>query len=669
MDDFDLILDPLASADEDTSIELTGTVNNIDAPGSEVTLDIDWGDSTTDNVGIVDGGSGDTDGAEDGSIGFSVPHVYSEDGNFTINVDAQEQIISGTDAVFVIDRSGSTSSSSQIDVDGDGEIDRDNDSILDAEVAAFQALNQNLIDRGLGNSANVSVVAFNSFEELLDLDPTTDGVQTFTTPLADADGNGLRDIDEVLDALVSGGGTDFEDALRGAVEAVNNAGTPPGNGTVVFLSDGEDFFFDTGSADTIRDNLGQNLRVFGVGPGSDLEALQQVDVNAEQFNDISELLDLFDGTGGGAVDNSDSASVTITIDDIPETPEAPVTPEMPETPETPEMPETPEAPITPEMPETPEAPVTPEMPETPVTPEAPVTPEMPETPVTPEAPVTPETPVTPEAPVTPEMPETPEAPVTPEMPETPTIPVLPNLEVDALNFAIEGTADNDGLTGTDAADLLEGRGGNDVIDGEAGNDQINGGAGLDTALYILDPAGVTVDLITATAIDGYGDTDTLNSIENIIGSGSADIIGGDDNVNNLTGGSGEDAIAGQGGDDFIVGGADSDILTGGAGADRFVYVSSSEGGDSITDFEVGTDRIVIVGATFAGDLGLSGGTLSSDAFFADSAAVDADDRFGYNSSTGQVLFDADGSGASGAEVLLTLENIPTGFSSADIAIL
>ena len=582
MDDFDLILDPLASADEDTSIELTGTVNNIDAPGSEVTLDIDWGDSTTDNVGIVDGGSGDTDGAEDGSIGFSVPHVYSEDGNFTINVDAQEQIISGTDAVFVIDRSGSTSSSSQIDVDGDGEIDRDNDSILDAEVAAFQALNQNLIDRGLGNSANVSVVAFNSFEELLDLDPTTDGVQTFTTPLADADGNGLRDIDEVLDALVSGGGTDFEDALRGAVEAVNNAGTPPGNGTVVFLSDGEDFFFDTGSADTIRDNLGQNLRVFGVGPGSDLEALQQVDVNAEQFNDISELLDLFDGTGGGAVDNSDSASVTITIDDIPETPEAPVTPEMP---------------------------------------------------------------------------------------ETPTIPVLPNLEVDALNFAIEGTADNDGLTGTDAADLLEGRGGNDVIDGEAGNDQINGGAGLDTALYILDPAGVTVDLITATAIDGYGDTDTLNSIENIIGSGSADIIGGDDNVNNLTGGSGEDAIAGQGGDDFIVGGADSDILTGGAGADRFVYVSSSEGGDSITDFEVGTDRIVIVGATFAGDLGLSGGTLSSDAFFADSAAVDADDRFGYNSSTGQVLFDADGSGASGAEVLLTLENIPTGFSSADIAIL
>ena len=89
----------------------------------------------------------------------------------------------------------------------------------------------------------------------------------------------------------------------------------------------------------------------------------------------------------------------------------------------------------------------------------------------------------------------------------------------------------------------------------------------------------------------------------------------------------------------------------------------------LADFEVGTDRIVIVGATFSGDLGLRGGTLSSDAFFSDSAAVNENNRFGYNSSTGQVLFDADGSGAGGAEVLLTLENIPTGFSNADIVVL
>ena len=225
------------------------------------------------------------------------------------------------------------------------------------------------------------------------------------------------------------------------------------------------------------------------------------------------------------------------------------------------------------------------------------------------------------------------------------------------------------MTGTDVTDLFDGGGGNDVLEGRAGNDQLDGGAGLDTVIYQFDPAGVRVDLLADAAVDGYGDIDTLPNIENIIGSGFADVLSGDENVNNLTGGSGEDAIAGQGGDDFIVGGNDSDTLAGGAGADRFVYVSSSEGGDTIADFEVGTDRIVIVEATFASGAGLSSGVLSSDAFFLDSAAVDANDRFGYNSSTGEVFFDADGSGAGGAEVLATLENIPTGFSNSDIVLL
>jgi Ca2+-binding RTX toxin-like protein len=95
-------------------------------------------------------------------------------------------------------------------------------------------------------------------------------------------------------------------------------------------------------------------------------------------------------------------------------------------------------------------------------------------------------------------------------------------------------------------------------------------------------------------------------------------------------------------------------------------VNPSEGGDTITDFEVGTDKILIVGAIFPG--GLSGGTVSDSAFFLGSSASDANDRFGYDASTGEVLFDADGSGGSGATVLATLSGSPA-FSASDITVL
>jgi hypothetical protein len=283
MADFDLILNPVLDINENDSAILTGNIENLGIQGGEVTLDLNWGDSATEIVSLIDGGANDTDGVQDGKISFSLSHQYLDDNPtatpsdiYTITVDAQEQVITGTDAVFVIDVSGSTFSSSGIDADGNGTID----SILEAEVAAFKALNQNLIDRGLGNTSKVSVVSFgNSFgayASSLDLDPVSPGTQTFTTPLADADGDGIRDVDQALNNLFSDGGTDFEPALQEAITAINNAGTAPGEGSVIFLSDG--FAFGgvfTDEANTIKNNLGQNLRAFGVGSGSDLSQLSQ----------------------------------------------------------------------------------------------------------------------------------------------------------------------------------------------------------------------------------------------------------------------------------------------------------------------------------------------------------------------------------------------------------
>jgi len=59
----------------------------------------------------------------------------------------------------------------------------------------------------------------------------------------------------------------------------------------------------------------------------------------------------------------------------------------------------------------------------------------------------------------------------------------------------------------------------------------------------------------------------------------------------VTGTSGRDTLVGTGGDDIIVGLEGADLLSGGGGADVFVYRSVRDGGDTITDFMPGQDRL------------------------------------------------------------------------------
>ncbi|MBW4627968.1 MAG: DUF3616 domain-containing protein [Brasilonema octagenarum HA4186-MV1] len=61
----------------------------------------------------------------------------------------------------------------------------------------------------------------------------------------------------------------------------------------------------------------------------------------------------------------------------------------------------------------------------------------------------------------------------------------------------------------------------------------------------------------------------------------------------FNGTSGRDTIIGTEGNDTIIGGVGGDTLTGGAGYDKFVYTNIRDSGDTITDFKVGTDKIVL----------------------------------------------------------------------------
>jgi serralysin len=80
----------------------------------------------------------------------------------------------------------------------------------------------------------------------------------------------------------------------------------------------------------------------------------------------------------------------------------------------------------------------------------------------------------------------------------------------------------EGLRGTKFADTLTGDAGANRFEGLAGNDIIDGGAGQDQIRYVRDAqyggtAGVTVNLATGTATDGFGNTDSFTGIEAVVG--------------------------------------------------------------------------------------------------------------------------------------------------------
>ena len=149
--------------------------------------------------------------------------------------------------------------------------------------------------------------------------------------------------------------------------------------------------------------------------------------------------------------------------------------------------------------------------------------------------------------------------------------------------------------------------------GLAGDDTITGGTGIDRVSYTSDrfwggEEGVTVNLATGTAIDGFGDTDSFTSVEQARGTIFNDSLTGDDGDNRLDGDDGDDTINGAAGDDVILGGPGTDSMTGGTGGDIFVGRITDLDGDTITDLEAG-DRFYVMDA----DFNLIGADITADA--------------------------------------------------------
>ncbi|MBX9257916.1 hypothetical protein H1Q63_29000 [Desmonostoc muscorum CCALA 125] len=261
--------------------------------------------------------------------------------------------------------------------------------------------------------------------------------------------------------------------------------------------------------------------------------------------------------------------------------------------------------------------------------------------------------------------------------------VLSYKNIEQLN--IIGTGYDDYIVGSNGNDRLNsGNGGNDTIDGGVGEDflhiisstgdnLVNGGDGNDNLgassnYYYYNELGERVDVVVSgnnTLNGGVGnDALYINSStgDNLLDGGDgndfldASLASGD---NTLNGGNGNDTLVDGNGNDTLYGGVGNDTFYGGVGTNTFVFNSFNEGLDTIDYFNP-TNELIQVSATGFGG-GLSIGVLSTSQFTIGTSATTSTERFIYNSTTGALFFDQDGS--AGAFTQVQFARLSTGLSS------
>ena len=241
----------------------------------------------------------------------------------------------------------------------------------------------------------------------------------------------------------------------------------------------------------------------------------------------------------------------------------------------------------------------------------------------------------------------------------------------AGNDLLAGSAGNDVMRSFSGSDTINGNNGNDSLFGENGNDFLYGGSGNDNLFggYGNDNlyGGTAVDRMSGgPGNDSYVVGNLGDLIVEEIGGGTADrvisigsfALAADDNIEvlmtssalgitnlNLIGNNLAQGIIGNAGANRLNGLGGSDTITGGVGGDTFIFNAAlgATNIDRITDYNVAADRIEIENSVF---IGIANGALAASAFTANLTGIAADlfDRIMYETDTGFLWFDRDGSG-------------------------
>jgi Ca2+-binding RTX toxin-like protein len=249
----------------------------------------------------------------------------------------------------------------------------------------------------------------------------------------------------------------------------------------------------------------------------------------------------------------------------------------------------------------------------------------------------------------------------------------------SVSYALEAGSSVEVLVTTDSAGTnainLTGNELAQSIVGNAGANRLNGGGGADILVglggddfYFMDNAG---DRATESA--GNGNDRVFAGVSWTLEAGSSvETISTTNNAGttaiNLTGNELAQTILGNAGVNILDGRGGSDTLMGGAGADSFAFTTALGAGnvDRLLDMQAGTDKIALDDAIFTGIGPL--GALNANAFVVGAAAADASDRIIYNNATGQLFFDADGTGAGAAVLFATLDGKPA-ISASDFTVI
>ncbi len=292
------------------------------------------------------------------------------------------------------------------------------------------------------------------------------------------------------------------------------------------------------------------------------------------------------------------------------------------------------------------------------------------------------------------------------------------LGIERVNFAagsgddvLRGGALADTLSGGGGANSLMGMQGDDLLEAGfgAGADTLLGGAGNDTltsfesgAHLLLGEAGdadqITFSRFSVTEAFRFDLTlagaqtlpggETLSGFErgNLNGGAGADTLTGAALSDTLAGGNGNDVLSGGGGDDSLAGDGGSDSLSGGAGADtlhgsdgndtmaggagadvfRFFQIATA-GVDRIEDFAA-EDVLAVLRSGFSNALAI--GVTPALVAGSDPVAAGAVPSFLYDTDTGDLAFDADGTGAGAAVVFVRLldAGTPATLTAAQIVV-
>jgi len=178
---------------------------------------------------------------------------------------------------------------------------------------------------------------------------------------------------------------------------------------------------------------------------------------------------------------------------------------------------------------------------------------------------------------------------------------------------ISGNSGNNELDGSAGADILAGGPGDDIYHVDHIGDQVMelGGSGIDfvisTVNYNLMQAWHVENLILSGSVDLTGRGNWLNN--QINGSSGNDWIDGDRGNDFLMGGLGNDQLFGGSGDDTLEGGADNDTLSGGSGDDTLI---GGEGNDSLVGGD-GIDTLIYSGAGSGVTVNLAAGAVTGGA--------------------------------------------------------